>query len=57
VDSIRYSNSSERFISGSKDGTARIWRNVKNSWFSLSLSMKPLSGYNYYYYYYYYHYC
>ncbi|KAF6036259.1 BRWD3 [Bugula neritina] len=44
VDSIRYSNSSERFISGSKDGTARIWRNVKNSWFSLSLSMKPLSG-------------
>jgi bromodomain and WD repeat domain-containing protein 1/3 len=30
VDSIQYANLSARFLSGSKDGTARIWKYENN---------------------------
>ncbi|XP_060082031.1 bromodomain and WD repeat-containing protein 3-like [Ylistrum balloti] len=39
VDSICYSNSGERFVSGSRDGTARIWRYDRQEWKSIILSM------------------
>ena len=45
VDSIQYSNNSDRFISGSKDGTARIWKQKGKSWLNLILVMKPESKY------------
>ena len=32
VDSIQYANNSARFLSGSKDGTARIWRYESQKW-------------------------
>ncbi|XP_033739931.1 PH-interacting protein-like [Pecten maximus] len=39
VDSICYSNSGEKFVSGSRDGTARIWRYERQEWKSIVLSM------------------
>jgi bromodomain and WD repeat domain-containing protein 1/3 len=32
VDSIQYANHSTRFLSGSKDGTARIWKYERREW-------------------------
>ncbi|KAM9316037.1 PH-interacting protein [Gastrophryne carolinensis] len=39
VDSIQFSNTSSRFVSGSRDGTARIWQYKKKEWRSLLLDM------------------
>ncbi|XP_061856970.1 bromodomain and WD repeat-containing protein 1 isoform X1 [Colius striatus] len=39
VDSIQFSNSDDRFISGSRDGTARIWRFEQAEWRSILLDM------------------
>uniref|UniRef100_A0A8C9F7K3 Bromodomain and WD repeat domain containing 1 n=1 Tax=Pavo cristatus TaxID=9049 RepID=A0A8C9F7K3_PAVCR len=39
VDSIQFSNSGDRFISGSRDGTARIWRYEEAEWRSILLDM------------------
>ncbi|XP_048452676.1 PH-interacting protein [Rhincodon typus] len=47
VDSIQFSNMSDRFVSGSRDGTARIWQFRRQEWKSILLDMavKP-AGYN-----------
>ncbi|KAM4693154.1 PH-interacting protein [Discoglossus pictus] len=39
VDSIQFSNTSNRFVSGSRDGTARIWQFKKREWRSILLDM------------------
>uniref|UniRef100_A0A8B9M0B1 Bromodomain and WD repeat domain containing 1 n=1 Tax=Accipiter nisus TaxID=211598 RepID=A0A8B9M0B1_9AVES len=39
VDSIQFSNSGDRFISGSRDGTARIWHFEQAEWRSILLDM------------------
>ncbi|XP_063772924.1 PH-interacting protein isoform X1 [Pseudophryne corroboree] len=39
VDSIQFSNTSSRFVSGSRDGTARIWQFKKREWRSILLDM------------------
>ncbi|XP_056421900.1 PH-interacting protein isoform X1 [Hyla sarda] len=39
VDSIQFSNNSSRFVSGSRDGTARIWQFKKREWRSILLDM------------------
>ncbi|XP_030054921.1 PH-interacting protein [Microcaecilia unicolor] len=39
VDSIQFSNSSNRFVSGSRDGTARIWQFKRREWRSILLDM------------------
>ncbi|KAG8591030.1 hypothetical protein GDO81_007020 [Engystomops pustulosus] len=39
VDSILFSYNSERFVSGSKDGTARIWSLEEREWKSITLDM------------------
>uniref|UniRef100_A0A8D0GIV0 Pleckstrin homology domain interacting protein n=1 Tax=Sphenodon punctatus TaxID=8508 RepID=A0A8D0GIV0_SPHPU len=39
VDSIQFSNTSNRFVSGSRDGTARIWQYKKREWKSILLDM------------------
>lgn len=40
VDSIQFCHSGERFVSGSRDGTARIWRlHQRHQWKSLLLNM------------------
>ncbi|XP_052086696.1 bromodomain and WD repeat-containing protein 3-like isoform X1 [Mytilus californianus] len=39
VDSICYCNTGERFVSGSCDGTARIWRYDRQEWKSIILNM------------------
>ncbi|XP_063299084.1 PH-interacting protein isoform X1 [Pelobates fuscus] len=39
VDSIQFSNTSSRFVSGSRDGTARIWQYKKREWRSILLDM------------------
>ncbi|XP_054829119.1 bromodomain and WD repeat-containing protein 1 isoform X2 [Eublepharis macularius] len=39
VDSIQFSNTDDRFISGSRDGTARIWRFQQAEWKSILLDM------------------
>ncbi|XP_063161419.1 bromodomain and WD repeat-containing protein 1 [Candoia aspera] len=39
VDSIQFSNRDDRFISGSRDGTARIWRFHQAEWKSILLDM------------------
>ncbi|XP_051717573.1 bromodomain and WD repeat-containing protein 3 isoform X1 [Ctenopharyngodon idella] len=40
VDSIQFCHSGERFVSGSRDGTARIWRlHQKHQWKSILLDM------------------
>ncbi|KAK3098508.1 hypothetical protein FSP39_020204 [Pinctada imbricata] len=44
VDSICYSNTSERFVSGSRDGTARIWRYHRQEWRAIVLNMSAKLG-------------
>ncbi|XP_069492166.1 bromodomain and WD repeat-containing protein 1 isoform X2 [Ambystoma mexicanum] len=39
VDSIQFSNTGDRFISGSRDGTARIWRFRGQEWRNILLNM------------------
>ncbi|CAI9738520.1 PH-interacting protein-like isoform X2 [Octopus vulgaris] len=39
VDSIQYSNRSIRFVSGSRDGTARVWRYERQEWKAMVLNM------------------
>uniref|UniRef100_A0A8C5M0Z6 Bromodomain and WD repeat domain containing 1 n=1 Tax=Leptobrachium leishanense TaxID=445787 RepID=A0A8C5M0Z6_9ANUR len=39
IDSIQFSNHSERFLSGSSDGTVRIWHLENQEWSSLTLDM------------------
>ncbi|GIX97639.1 bromodomain and WD repeat-containing protein 1, partial [Caerostris extrusa] len=39
VDSIQFSNRDCRFISGSKDGTALIWKYERQSWTTIQLKM------------------
>ncbi|XP_042316498.1 PH-interacting protein isoform X4 [Sceloporus undulatus] len=39
VDSIQFSNTSNRFVSGSRDGTARIWMYKRREWKSILLDM------------------
>ncbi|XP_030059699.1 bromodomain and WD repeat-containing protein 1 isoform X2 [Microcaecilia unicolor] len=39
VDSIQFSNTGDRFISGSRDGTARIWQFKQQEWHSVLLDM------------------
>ncbi|KAG7319574.1 hypothetical protein KOW79_016717 [Hemibagrus wyckioides] len=40
VDSIQFCNTGERFVSGSRDGTARIWRlHQRHQWRSILLEM------------------
>ncbi|XP_041108367.1 PH-interacting protein isoform X1 [Polyodon spathula] len=47
VDSIQFSNTGERFVSGSRDGTARIWQLHQQAWRSILLDMTTkLSGNN-----------
>uniref|UniRef100_A0A8B9DN17 Bromodomain and WD repeat domain containing 1 n=1 Tax=Anser cygnoides TaxID=8845 RepID=A0A8B9DN17_ANSCY len=43
VDSIQFSNSGDRFISGSRDGTARIWRFEQAEWRSILLDIDTCS--------------
>uniref|UniRef100_A0A8C2T8Y8 Bromodomain and WD repeat-containing protein 1 n=1 Tax=Coturnix japonica TaxID=93934 RepID=A0A8C2T8Y8_COTJA len=43
VDSIQFSNSGDRFISGSRDGTARIWRYEDAEWKSILLDIDMCS--------------
>ncbi|CAL8313858.1 unnamed protein product, partial [Boreogadus saida] len=40
VDSIQFSNGSDRFVSGSRDGTARIWQLQPQGWKSILLDMQ-----------------
>uniref|UniRef100_A0A674JMI1 Pleckstrin homology domain interacting protein n=1 Tax=Terrapene triunguis TaxID=2587831 RepID=A0A674JMI1_9SAUR len=42
VDSIQFSNTSNRFVSGSRDGTARIWQFKRREWKSILLDMATL---------------
>uniref|UniRef100_A0A6Q2YPX2 Bromo domain-containing protein n=1 Tax=Esox lucius TaxID=8010 RepID=A0A6Q2YPX2_ESOLU len=43
VDSIQFCHSEERFVSGSRDGTARIWRlTQRQQWRSLLLNMNAI---------------
>ncbi|ESP01057.1 hypothetical protein LOTGIDRAFT_140025, partial [Lottia gigantea] len=42
VDSITYSNHSVNFVSGSKDGTARIWRYERQEWRATVLNMSTV---------------
>ncbi|KAG2468135.1 BRWD1 protein, partial [Polypterus senegalus] len=47
VDSIQFSNTGDRFVSGSRDGTARIWQLHQQEWRSILLDMATkLSGNN-----------
>ncbi|XP_015203672.1 PH-interacting protein isoform X1 [Lepisosteus oculatus] len=47
VDSIQFSNTGDRFVSGSRDGTARIWQLHQQEWKSILLDMATkLSGNN-----------
>ncbi|KAM8976981.1 bromodomain and WD repeat-containing protein 1 [Pelodytes ibericus] len=39
IDSILFSNHGERFVTGSKDGTARIWYLEEQEWNSITLDM------------------
>ncbi|XP_040194936.1 bromodomain and WD repeat-containing protein 3-like isoform X2 [Rana temporaria] len=39
IDSILFSFNSERFVSGSKDGTAQIWSLKQQEWHSITLDM------------------
>ena len=38
VDSMAYSHHGERLMSGSKDGTARIWRYERQEWKALVIN-------------------
>uniref|UniRef100_A0A4W6DC07 Pleckstrin homology domain interacting protein n=1 Tax=Lates calcarifer TaxID=8187 RepID=A0A4W6DC07_LATCA len=40
VDSIQFSHCSDRFVSGSRDGTARIWQLQPQGWRSILLDMQ-----------------
>ncbi|XP_072296250.1 PH-interacting protein [Eucyclogobius newberryi] len=40
VDSIQFSHYSDRFVSGSRDGTARIWQLQSQGWRSILLDMQ-----------------
>ncbi|KAM9694760.1 bromodomain and WD repeat-containing protein 1 isoform 4-T4 [Trichechus inunguis] len=45
VDSIQFCNNGDRFLSGSRDGTARIWRFEQLEWKSILLDMSTrMSG-------------
>ncbi|XP_049730815.1 bromodomain and WD repeat-containing protein 1 isoform X2 [Elephas maximus indicus] len=45
VDSIQFCNNGDRFLSGSRDGTARIWRFEQLEWRSILLDMSTrMSG-------------
>uniref|UniRef100_A0A665U0E2 Bromodomain and WD repeat domain containing 1 n=1 Tax=Echeneis naucrates TaxID=173247 RepID=A0A665U0E2_ECHNA len=49
VDSIQFCHSGERFVSGSRDGTARIWKlHQRQQWrcILLNMSTAPLNGQN-----------
>uniref|UniRef100_A0A8C6KM99 Pleckstrin homology domain interacting protein n=1 Tax=Nothobranchius furzeri TaxID=105023 RepID=A0A8C6KM99_NOTFU len=47
VDSIQFSHCSDRFVSGSRDGTARIWQLQPQGWKSILLDMQTkLPGIN-----------
>ena len=39
VDSMCYSHTANRFLSGSRDGVARIWRFERSEWRSIPLKM------------------
>ncbi|XP_074644765.1 PH-interacting protein-like [Tubulanus polymorphus] len=39
VDSIQYGNTWHHFVSGSRDGTARIWRYTRQEWKGVTLNM------------------
>lgn len=39
VDSIQWANRGLRFVSGSKDGTAHVWKFYRQRWTSLLLEM------------------
>ncbi|KAG8189872.1 hypothetical protein JTE90_023378 [Oedothorax gibbosus] len=39
VDSLQFSNKDCRFVSGSKDGTALLWKYEKQNWTSITLKM------------------
>ncbi|ELW67902.1 Bromodomain and WD repeat-containing protein 1 [Tupaia chinensis] len=39
VDSIQFCNNGDRFLSGSRDGTARVWRFEQSEWRSVVLDM------------------
>jgi len=39
VDSIQYCHRDSRFVSGSKDGTARVWRYERQQWKAIVLYM------------------
>uniref|UniRef100_I3JDB2 Bromodomain and WD repeat domain containing 1 n=1 Tax=Oreochromis niloticus TaxID=8128 RepID=I3JDB2_ORENI len=44
VDSIQFCHSGERFVSGSRDGTARIWKlHQRQQWRCILLNMSPMS--------------
>ncbi len=46
VDSIKYANNCDKFVSGSKDGAARLWRYERQSWKAILLNMgQQLSRY------------
>ncbi|KAE8621436.1 hypothetical protein XENTR_v10004832 [Xenopus tropicalis] len=40
IDSVQFANSGERFVSGSNDGTARIWYLHEQNWKSIRLDMR-----------------
>ncbi|OCT93763.1 bromodomain and WD repeat-containing protein 1 isoform X2 [Xenopus laevis] len=40
IDSVQFANSGERFVSGSNDGTARIWYLYQKDWKSIQLDMR-----------------
>ena len=39
MDSIQYANNCDRFVTGSKDGSARIWRFERQTWKCIVLNM------------------
>lgn len=46
VDSIQFANNSARFLSGSKDGTAKIWKYESQKWKPLLIDVsKTLKKY------------
>uniref|UniRef100_A0A7N6AVN3 Bromo domain-containing protein n=1 Tax=Anabas testudineus TaxID=64144 RepID=A0A7N6AVN3_ANATE len=42
---VQFSNNSDRFVSGSRDGTARIWHYQQQEWKSISLDMASLQSF------------
>uniref|UniRef100_A0A8C2B1G8 PH-interacting protein n=1 Tax=Cyprinus carpio TaxID=7962 RepID=A0A8C2B1G8_CYPCA len=47
VDSIQFSHGGDRFVSGSRDGTARVWQLQQQDWRSILLDMATkLPGYD-----------